>query len=78
MWGGRRKNWSSRAETSRELDAAKDEALRLHRKMEDLHGEIISLQKELLAMHKAEKAEKTQTKECAGRAVDTGPSAAHS
>lgn len=68
----------SPGQTSQELAAAKDEALRLHRKMEDLQGEIISLQKELLAMHKAEKAEKTQAKECAGRAVDTGHTAARS
>lgn len=65
-------------QTSQELAEAKDEALRLHRMMEGLQAEIISLQKELLAMHKAEKAEKTQAKECAGRAAHTGHTAARS
>ena len=65
-------------QTSQELAEARGEALRLHRMMEGLQAEIISLQKELLAMHKAEKAEKTQAKECAGRAAHTGHTAARS
>ena len=65
-------------QTSQELAEARGEALRLHRMMEGLQAEIISLQKELLAMHKAEKAEKTQAKECAGRAASTGHTAARS
>lgn len=65
-------------QTSQELAEARGEALRLHRMMEGLQAEIISLQKELLAMHKAEKAEKTQAKECAGRTASTGHTAARS
>lgn len=68
----------SAPQTSQELAKAKDEALRLHRMMEGLQGEIINLQKELLAMHKAEKAERTEAKECAGRAASTGHTAARS
>ena len=62
-------------EAALELTEAKGEILRLHKKLEGLQGEIISLQKELLAIHKAEKP---QANECPGRAADTGQTVARS
>lgn len=56
-------------EAQKELAEAKGEIIRLYKKLEGLQDEVISLQKELLAIHKAEKP---QANECPGRTVPTG------